>query len=72
MMQGAQGKRRPQLFYVEYFPLWSRGREFPDLIERLTDNYDGTTFKIHTPAELATAIQRMTKQLSLAQTPTAE
>jgi hypothetical protein len=69
MTQGGQGKRRPQLFYVEYFPLWSRGREFPDLIERLTDDYDGTTFKIHTPAELATAIQRMTKQLSLLRTP---
>ncbi len=53
----------PQFFYFEYIPPWLRGREFPDTIAYLTKARDGTVAKIHSPAELAQAIQKMLKQV---------
>ena len=51
------------LFYFEYFP--RLGRDFPDAIERVTSAQAGTTFKIHSPGELAAAITRMRKKLDV-------
>jgi hypothetical protein len=51
----------PPFFYFEYFP-WV-GSPFPDGIERLTRAAEGKTFRIHSPAELDQAIQKMLVQL---------
>jgi len=53
----------PQFFYFEYIPQWLRGREFPDTIAYITRARDGTVAKIHSPSELAQAIQKMLKQV---------
>ena len=57
----------PQFFYFEYIPPWLRGREFPDTIAYLTKARDGTVAKIHSPSELAQAIQKMLKQAKTAE-----
>ncbi|MBV9145150.1 MAG: hypothetical protein JO065_04485 [Acidobacteria bacterium] len=49
----------PVFFYLEYMPPWVRGAEFPDTIEYLTKALAGTSFKIHSPDELATAIKKI-------------
>ncbi len=48
-------------FYFEYYP--QLGRDFPDSIEHITDGRGGTTFKLHSPGDLARAIRKMQKQL---------
>jgi hypothetical protein len=48
-------------FYFEYFP-WTSA-QFPDSIQRLVKAADGRTFRIHNPAELDQAIQKMLAQL---------
>ena len=53
----------PQFFYLEYIPPWMLGAEFPDSIEYLMKALDGTSFKIHSPNELATAMQKMATQV---------
>ena len=50
----------PPVFYFEYFP-WPA--EFPDTIQSLVKAADGTTFRIHTPAQLDQSIQKMLTQL---------
>lgn len=50
-----------RLFYFEYFP--HPGAEFPDAIQRLTSMLNGTTLKIHSPGDLAEAIQKMREKL---------
>jgi hypothetical protein len=50
----------PPLFYFEYFP-WPG--EFPDEIQSLVKTADGTTFRIHNPAQLDQSIQKMLTQL---------
>ena len=50
----------PPLFYFEYFP-WPA--EFPDAIQSLVKAADGTTFRIHNPAQLDQSIQKMLTQL---------
>jgi hypothetical protein len=50
----------PPLFYFEYFP-WPP--EFPDAIQSLVKAADGTTFRIHNPAQLDQSIQKMLAQL---------
>jgi hypothetical protein len=52
----------PQFFYFEYYPYWRGGQEFADSIEHLTKARQGAVFRIHSPAELAQAIQKMLKQ----------
>ncbi len=49
------------LFYFQYSP--SPGREFPDTIQYLVSAYDGTTFHLHSPGDLARAIAKMQDQL---------
>lgn len=51
----------PPLFYFEYFP-WP-GAEFPDAIQSIVKAADGSTFKIHSPAQLDQGIQKMLHQL---------
>jgi len=46
-------------FYFEYFP-WRY--EFPDAIDYLTRDLEGTVFKIHSAGELGQAIQKMLAQ----------
>ena len=53
----------PQFFYLEYVPTWLLGREFPDVVEYVTKSLDGTSFKIHSPAELARAVQKISEQV---------
>ena len=50
----------PPVFYFEYFP-WPV--EFPDAIQLLVKAADGTTYRIHTPAQLDQSIQKMLTQL---------
>ena len=52
--------KSPPIFYFEYFP-WPVN--FPDEIQSLVKAADGATFKIHTPAQLDQAIQKMLTQL---------
>jgi hypothetical protein len=49
------------LFYFQYSP--PRGREFPDTIQYLVSAYDGTTFHLHSPGDLARAIAKMQEEL---------
>ena len=49
------------VFYFQYSPL--PGREFPDTIQYLVSTYDGTTFHLHSPGDLARAIVKMQEQL---------
>lgn len=49
------------LFYLQYSPV--PGREFPDSIQYLVSAYDGTTFHLHSPGDLARAIVKMQGQL---------
>jgi hypothetical protein len=53
----------PQFFYLEYIPPWMRGAEFPDSIEYLMKAMDGTNLKVHSPNELASAMQRIVSQV---------
>jgi hypothetical protein len=48
-------------FYLEYFPFL--GSEFPDTIQSLVSLRGGTTFKLHSPGDLAQAIQTMQSKL---------
>lgn len=52
---------RPLFIYFEYRPVWSRGSEFPDIIDHLTRSQAGKVFRIHSPKEFAEAIQKMEK-----------
>jgi hypothetical protein len=49
------------LFYFQYSPF--PGREFPDTIQYMVSAYDGTTFHLHSPGDLARAIAKMQDQL---------
>ena len=59
----ARDGKGPQFFYLEYMPSWLLGREFPDVVEYVTRSLDGTSFKIHSPAELAHAVQKIAAQV---------
>jgi hypothetical protein len=50
------------VFYFEYSP--HAGAEFPDAIEHLTRAFHGTTFKLHSPEDLAEALSKMQKKLA--------
>ena len=56
--------KAPRFFYIEHIPVWLLGREFPDVVEYVTKSLDGTNFKIHSPAELAHAMQKIQAQVS--------
>jgi hypothetical protein len=55
---------RPRMIYLQYFPNWHRGAEFPDAIASLTKTDRGLVFKIHSPEELARAIGRFAQSLN--------
>jgi hypothetical protein len=52
-----------QFFYVKYVPYWNMRGEFPDTVEYLTKSLNGTTFKIHSPADLEKAIQKISDRI---------
>ncbi len=59
--------KTPKFFYLQYFPAWRRGREFPDTLQHLTDQYKGTVLKIHSPGELAEALHKVREELRIKQ-----
>jgi hypothetical protein len=59
-VESKNGAHTP-VFYFQYSP--SPGREFPDTIQYLVSAYDGTTFHLHSPGDLARAIAKMQDQL---------
>ena len=54
---------KPEFFYVDYYPYWLRGTEFPDTLARLTHDLGGSLLKIHSPGELAQAIKEIQTRL---------
>ena len=59
----------PQFFYLEYFPMWRLGREFPDAIHSAVRACNGKVLKIHSPGELAEAIRKMNDRVAAAHAP---
>jgi hypothetical protein len=55
---------RPRFYDLVYYSQAFRGREFPDAIQRLTTEQDGTVYRLHSPGELAHALRKMSAQLS--------
>jgi len=70
-MLRARETAKPQFFCFEYLPNWRRGAEFDDAIAALTKARDGAVFRIHSPAELALAVQKMLKRVRPAGQPAA-
>ena len=58
---GSKNGTHAPLFYFQYTPV--PGREFPDTIQYLVSAYDGTTFHLHSPGDLARAISKMQGEL---------
>ena len=56
----------PHVVYFEYHPYWGRGPEFPDVLRNLTKVCAGKVFAIHSPAELANALDTFTRALAAA------
>jgi hypothetical protein len=54
----------PQFFYLEYVPPRLRGAEFPDSVEYVTRALAGTSYKVHSPAELAHALEKIVAQIA--------
>ncbi len=52
-----------RFFNIVYYSPWERGREFTDGIQRLTSRQDGLSYKIHSPGELAQALQKLSFEL---------
>ena len=57
----SKSRTHAPLFYFQYSP--APGRDFPDTIQYLVSAYDGTTFHLHSPGDLARAIAKMQGQL---------
>ena len=57
--------RNPQFFYLEYIPSWLRGAEFADNVEQVTKALGGKSFKIYSPSDLASAIQKIVAQVRI-------
>jgi hypothetical protein len=55
---------KPEFFYIEYYPFWLRGREYPDALAHLTHALGGQILKIHSPGELAAALKKIEEQLA--------
>ncbi|MBV8553732.1 MAG: hypothetical protein JOY54_20730 [Acidobacteriaceae bacterium] len=53
-----------EFFYIEYYPAWLNGGEFPDALAHITRALGGEVLKIHSPGELAQAIQKIQKRLA--------
>ncbi len=63
------GPGSPQFFYLEYFPMWRLGREFPDAIHSAVRACNGKVLKIHSPGEFAEAIRKMNEHLAASHAP---
>ncbi len=50
-----------KLYYLEFFPI--TGAEFPDTIHQLTSTCHGSVYKMHSPADLAEAINKLQARL---------
>lgn len=59
----------PRFFYLEYFPMWRLGREFPDAIHSAVRACNGKVLKVHSPGEFAEAIRKMNERLAASHTP---
>ena len=57
---------KPEFFYIEYYPVWLRGREYPDALAHVTHALGGQIMKIHSPGELAAALKKIGEQLAAA------
>ena len=57
---------KPEFFYIEYYPFWLRGREYPDALAHITHALGGQILKIHSPGELAEALKKIQEQLTAA------
>jgi hypothetical protein len=57
---------KPGFFYIEYYPFWLRGREYPDALAHVTHALGGQILKIHSPGELAAALKKIEEQLAAA------
>ena len=57
------GEGNPKFFYLEYMPPWVRGAEFPDSVESVTKAFAGTSYKLHSPPELANALGKISAQV---------
>lgn len=55
----------PQFFYLEYFPVWRGGSEFPDAIHHATNACKGTVLKIHSPGEFADAMRKVNERMQM-------
>ncbi|HEY3453949.1 MAG TPA: hypothetical protein VGK64_05055 [Bryobacteraceae bacterium] len=55
---------KPEFFYIEYYPFWLRGREYPDALAHVTHALGGQILKIHSPGELAAALKKIGEQLA--------
>jgi hypothetical protein len=61
------GERKgPQFYDIVYFPPFMRGQEFPDVIQRLTEWENGSVHRVHSPAELGRALQKISVRLGAA------
>lgn len=54
----------PPVYYLEYHPFWVRDGEFADVLRNLTQACQGKTFRIHSPGELASAIEVLNRDFS--------
>lgn len=59
----------PQFYYLEYFPMWRLGREFPDAIHSAVRACNGKVLKVHSPGEFAEAIRKMNDRLAASHAP---
>jgi hypothetical protein len=53
----------PPVYYLEYHPFWIRNQDFADVLRNLTQTCQGKTFHIHSPGELASAIEVLNRAL---------
>jgi hypothetical protein len=61
------GKRCPQFFYFEYFPLWESRAEYTDSIEPFIKVCGGSVFKLQSPYDFAQDIYKMLIKLKQAE-----
>jgi hypothetical protein len=54
----------PPVYYFEYHPFWVRNADFADVLFNLAQTCEGKTFHIHSPGELATAIEVLNRALA--------
>ncbi len=54
----------PPVYYFEYHPFWVRNADFADVLRNMTQTCEGKTFRIHSPGELASAIEVLNRALA--------